>query len=447
MPPSWFRRASTSIRAPGQGTTPRCCSASRTSRRRSRARAGAPTRSGLAMVAEMVEGVLRPHAGDDRRAALDALRSLVLSVFDRYPVPAALGPPPGAKLRAELERRLRLIGLHPPKRVDGYPRALRGGLFRPDADPRETARQRLSDDPQLPARSRSAISMRNSRSAPDAAGARCTPARARRIRIEAASHCAGPESRSKIRRRICERRKERQTGQRYVEGVTRLSYRDRRRPPAVPGRAAPGPVRRCSRAASRRPASSDDAGGAARQGGDVDLVLLDLNMPGVRRAFPACSASRPIPERAGDDRFRDRGSGGDPPAIEFGASGFLPNRSAPTESRAAIETVLAGGVWSPPDVDLARSEDRVAPTLMRRLATLTPQQVRVLMMLSEGLMNKQIAYELPSRRRPSRRTSRRSCRNSASRAAPRRSSPPRRSAPCSAGRDRVRPRLSSPRSC
>ena len=32
--------------------------------------------------------------------------------------------------------------------------------------------------------------------------------------------------------------------------------------------------------------------------------------------------------------------------------------------------------------------------LMRRLASLTPQQVRVLMMLSDGLMNKQIAYEL-----------------------------------------------------
>src|SRR5262245_40366535 len=40
---------------------------------------------GLAMVGEMVEGVLRPYAGDSRRAALDRLTSLTLSVFDRYP--------------------------------------------------------------------------------------------------------------------------------------------------------------------------------------------------------------------------------------------------------------------------------------------------------------------------------------------------------------------------
>src|SRR5213083_1750619 len=45
---------------------------------------------GLAMVTEMAEGVLRTHVGD-RRAALNALNALVLGVFDRYPVPAALG--------------------------------------------------------------------------------------------------------------------------------------------------------------------------------------------------------------------------------------------------------------------------------------------------------------------------------------------------------------------
>ena len=43
---------------------------------------------GLAMVAEVVEGVLRGRHGDDRRIALEALCSLVLSIFDRYPVPA-----------------------------------------------------------------------------------------------------------------------------------------------------------------------------------------------------------------------------------------------------------------------------------------------------------------------------------------------------------------------
>jgi DNA-binding NarL/FixJ family response regulator len=45
-------------------------------------------------------------------------------------------------------------------------------------------------------------------------------------------------------------------------------------------------------------------------------------------------------------------------------------------------------------VDLATPADKETADLVRRLASLTPQQVRVLMMLSEGLLNKQIAYEL-----------------------------------------------------
>ena len=62
--------------------------------------------------------------------------------------------------------------------------------------------------------------------------------------------------------------------------------------------------------------------------------------------------------------------------------------------RGAVMGVLKGEVWTPPDVDLASDMDADSAGLMARLATLTPQQVRVLMMLSEGLLNKQIAYEL-----------------------------------------------------
>jgi DNA-binding NarL/FixJ family response regulator len=56
--------------------------------------------------------------------------------------------------------------------------------------------------------------------------------------------------------------------------------------------------------------------------------------------------------------------------------------------------VLKGGIWTPPDIDLAAKSDDDNSAMLARLASLTPQQVRVLMMLSEGLLNKQIAYEL-----------------------------------------------------
>jgi hypothetical protein len=76
---------------------------------------------GLAMVAEVVEGVLRRHAGDERQIALDALTSLVLSIFDRYPVPAAIPPSEWRDARIELERRLGLIGVHAAKPAKDIP--------------------------------------------------------------------------------------------------------------------------------------------------------------------------------------------------------------------------------------------------------------------------------------------------------------------------------------
>jgi hypothetical protein len=76
---------------------------------------------GLAMVGEMVEGVLRPYAGQERRAIIDPLGALVLGVFDRYGVPTQIGKEVWQDLRDELARRLDQIGLHPPKLVTDIP--------------------------------------------------------------------------------------------------------------------------------------------------------------------------------------------------------------------------------------------------------------------------------------------------------------------------------------
>jgi DNA-binding NarL/FixJ family response regulator len=130
------------------------------------------------------------------------------------------------------------------------------------------------------------------------------------------------------------------------------------------------------------------------RGSEVDLVLLDLSMPGVR-GFSGLMYLRaqypgvPITVvSANDDPVVIRS------CMEFGASGFIPKTLGVDAMRNAIAQVLKGEVWTPPDVDLTRSSDAETAALIARLATLTPQQVRVLMMLSEGLLNKQIAYEL-----------------------------------------------------
>ena len=125
-----------------------------------------------------------------------------------------------------------------------------------------------------------------------------------------------------------------------------------------------------------------------------DLILLDLTMPGIsgfsgliylRAQYPAIPV---VIVSASDDAGTIRRS------LDFGASGFIPKRFGVETLRDAIMKVMEGDVWVPPDTDLTSANDPDMTRLRDRLVTLTPQQVRVLMMLSEGLLNKQIAYEL-----------------------------------------------------
>jgi hypothetical protein len=71
----------------------------------------------LTMLAEMVVGVLRPHAQADETEMLRALQGLVLAVFDRHGVPAALTPPAWATLRGEIFRWLGDLQERPPKQA------------------------------------------------------------------------------------------------------------------------------------------------------------------------------------------------------------------------------------------------------------------------------------------------------------------------------------------
>ena len=175
--------------------------------------------------------------------------------------------------------------------------------------------------------------------------------------------------------------------------------------------------------------SLDELTAALAANSDLDLVLLDLSMPGVQGFSGLLYLRAQHPEipvvivSANDDPLVIRR------AIDFGASGFVPKSQPTVVINEAVHKVLAGEIWMPEGVGDAPADDETAE-LVKRLSTLTPQQVRVLMMLGEGLLNKQIAYELGvSARRRSRRTSRPFCRSSASTAGPRRSSRSTRSTP------------------
>ncbi len=141
-------------------------------------------------------------------------------------------------------------------------------------------------------------------------------------------------------------------------------------------------------------ASSLEALRAELAGGrETDLVLLDLGMPGmhglsglllVRAEFAAVPVAI---ISANEEPATVRR------ALELGAVGYIPKSATPAEIRQAIAALLAGEAWLPPALGGRLAADE-ADDLALRLSSLTPQQVRVLMMLSEGLLNKQIAYAL-----------------------------------------------------
>lgn len=131
-------------------------------------------------------------------------------------------------------------------------------------------------------------------------------------------------------------------------------------------------------------------------GAPFDLALLDLNIPGVQ-GFDGLLQIRtshprlPVVIVSGheDNRIISQ-------ALSYGAAGFIPKSSRKADLASAIRDVMEGAVYVPgsyqPQPGAARDEDR--SELVRRLSTLTPQQMRVLNMLRQGLLNKQIAFEL-----------------------------------------------------
>lgn len=125
-----------------------------------------------------------------------------------------------------------------------------------------------------------------------------------------------------------------------------------------------------------------------------DLVLLDLNMPDsrglsglarLRAEFPAVPV---VVVSALDDPSIIRRS------LGMGASGYVPKSSGTETIRQAILSVLDGEIFVPDGIDPDAEGDAEEMELMKRFHALTPQQTRVLGMLAEGLLNKQIAYEL-----------------------------------------------------
>jgi DNA-binding NarL/FixJ family response regulator len=135
--------------------------------------------------------------------------------------------------------------------------------------------------------------------------------------------------------------------------------------------------------------------GLIEQYPDAELLLLDLHMPGAR-GYSALAHIRgqypglPTIVVSGHDEAQVARR-----ALAHGASAYIPKSTASEDIVAAIRAVLDGDVWLPHPQLGGTSELRPGEAAAAsQIATLTPQQFRVMTMIAEGLLNKQIAYDL-----------------------------------------------------
>ncbi|AZQ85982.1 response regulator transcription factor [Colwellia sp. Arc7-635] len=130
-----------------------------------------------------------------------------------------------------------------------------------------------------------------------------------------------------------------------------------------------------------------------RDNNDSDLLLLDLHIPGahgfntlihVRNHFPQIPV---VVVSAHEDHETIHKSMG------YGASGFIPKSTPVEDIYNAIQQVLLGNIWTPEAYsESAPMQDN--NDIAERVASLTQQQYRILMMFAQGMLNKQIAYDL-----------------------------------------------------
>lgn len=131
---------------------------------------------------------------------------------------------------------------------------------------------------------------------------------------------------------------------------------------------------------------------------EIDLMLLDLNMPGtqglsalvhVRALAPGISVI--VVSAMEDAAVVQR-------AIGLGASGFIPKSSDLNEIGEALNTALSGGISIPAryassDLEPHRLSE-AERSAARRITQLSPQQYRIAVLIAAGLLNKQIGWEL-----------------------------------------------------
>ncbi|WP_281647736.1 response regulator transcription factor [Parendozoicomonas sp. Alg238-R29] len=126
-----------------------------------------------------------------------------------------------------------------------------------------------------------------------------------------------------------------------------------------------------------------------------DLILLDLQIPGAHGFSALIYLRSHHPEIPVAVISAREEASVIHQSLKHGACGFIPKSSPLDTLTSAVSRVLEGDVWTPADIEpTPEQDDTDQDQLNEKIASLTPQQFKVLGMLRDGLRNKQIAWEL-----------------------------------------------------
>jgi DNA-binding NarL/FixJ family response regulator len=134
---------------------------------------------------------------------------------------------------------------------------------------------------------------------------------------------------------------------------------------------------------------------ATLEANEVDLVMLDLHMPGSSDLFGFLHIQKTFPDLPIAVVSGTEDAALISKIVGLGAMGFIPKTASAQEIKEALTNMLEGDVWVPEAVrQQIQDVDETFSELAENVASLTPSQYKVLCYMRDGLLNKQIGYNL-----------------------------------------------------
>jgi len=133
---------------------------------------------------------------------------------------------------------------------------------------------------------------------------------------------------------------------------------------------------------------------ALQQNSDFDLVMLDLNMPGCDSFYGLIRVSQDFPKVPVAVISASDSADVVSKVMSLGAKGFIPKATATQTIADALKQIMDGNNWLPEGMQTSIEQDAPVIDIAKLVGELTPKQFQALKLLQNGLLNKQIAFDL-----------------------------------------------------